>query len=243
LELGAYSYITKPFNIGEVSFIVNRAAAFRKLVQANKELMVNLENQNVQLDKMVQEKTRELALLYEIAQEISASLNLEETLKIITNKVTSVLEIEICSILLYDKKTERLSVAASKGLNTDAVKETSLQKGERISGWVFENKEALFVPNIEDDDRFKARNNENYYTNSFISVPLIFKDSVIGVLNVNNKRSKDSLTEDDFRLIKGIAREAAIAIENARLYSDLKKTYMNTILALTSTIDAERPLY
>ncbi len=239
LKLGAYSYLTKPFNLDEICFIVKRGVAYRKLVKKNQELLVSLENQNIELDRKVRERTSELVLLYEIANEISASLNLEETLNTITNKVAEVLGLEICSILLYDEQSQRLSIVASKGLSKEVINQTSLMKGSRISGWVLEHKEPLFVSDIENDQRFQSRNNEQYYSRSFISVPLLVKETSIGVLNVNNKCSKEPLTEDDFRLIKGIAKEAGIAIANARLYSDLKKTYMDTVISLTSAIDAK----
>jgi putative nucleotidyltransferase with HDIG domain len=239
LKLGAYNYLTKPFNLDEICFVVKRGLAYNNLLKTNKQLLVDLENKNKELDLKVQERTRELVMLYDIANEISASLNLEETLNTITNKVAEVLRLEVCSILLFDEKNQYLTIVASKGLNPDIIQETRVKKGSRISGWVLEHEEALFVPDIESDERFRARNNERYYTRSFISVPLIVKDTAIGVININNKHTKEPLTNDDFRLIKGIAKEAAIVIANARLFSDLKKTYMDTVISLTSAIDAK----
>ncbi|MCD4781831.1 MAG: response regulator [Candidatus Omnitrophica bacterium] len=240
LKLGAYNYITKPFNIDEIYFVVERAAAFRKLTLVNKDLMKELEEHNVELEKKVRERTEELSLLYRIAQEISSSLKLEETLNVITNKVSEHLNLEICSILLLDKKNETLSIVAARGLSDEIVQRIQIKKGERISGWVVENNEAIFVNDIESDSRFsRSYHQEKYYTRSFISVPLVVKGNVIGVINANNKKTKQPLTENDFGLIKGIAQEAAIAIENARLFSSLEETYVSTVLALTSAIDAK----
>ena len=103
LRLGAYDYITKPFNIDELSFMVKRAVAFRDLTVTNKRLMKDLEQQNKKLEEKVEERTKELTLLYKIAQEISSHLELGDVLETIVNKVTMVLNSEICSILLLDK--------------------------------------------------------------------------------------------------------------------------------------------
>jgi putative nucleotidyltransferase with HDIG domain len=77
------------------------------------------------------------------------------------------------------------------------------------------------------------------YCGNLISVPLMVKGTAIGVVNVNNKRTGDPFSNDDISLVVGIAKEAAIAITNAQLYSDLKKSYLDTVMSLTSAIDAK----
>jgi putative nucleotidyltransferase with HDIG domain len=69
-------------------------------------------------------------------------------------------------------------------------------------------------------------------------MPLVNKNKALGVINISSKRNRKSLTFDDMRLLKGIASNAAIAIENAQLYVSLQDTYIRTVLALTSAIDA-----
>ncbi len=239
LRLGAYDYITKPFDLEEISFVIKRATAFRNLILTNKKLMKELEVQNIKLEERVKERTRELSLLYQTGQDISSTLKLEEVLATIVDRVCAVLELEICSILLVDKQSDELVIRAARGLEKEIISQTKLKTGEPISGWIAEHKEAVLVDDIEKDPRFARRSKEKYYTHSFISAPLMVKDEVIGVINVNNKRSRQPFREEDFRLVKGIAAEAAIAVENARLYSSLEETYIRTIMALASTIDAK----
>jgi putative nucleotidyltransferase with HDIG domain len=238
LRLGAYDYITKPVNIGEVSFVIKRAVAFRNLTLTNKKLMKELEEQNIKLEEKVKERTKELTILYSIGLDVLSTLKLDEVLQIIVDRVCGVLDLEICSVLLVDKESESLRIRFSRGLDKEIIKNTKLKIGELISGWVAEHKEPVLVENIETDPRFARRSQEKYYTHSFISVPLVVREEVIGVINVNNKRSKEPFTEDDFRFIKGIANEAAIAVENAQLYSSLEDTYLRTVMALTSAVDA-----
>ncbi|MFC1646338.1 HD domain-containing phosphohydrolase [Candidatus Omnitrophota bacterium] len=238
LRLGAYDYITKPFNLEEMSFVIKRAIDFRKLVLTNKRLTKELEQQNIKLEEKVKESTKELTLLYRIGRDIASTLKLDVVLETIVDKVSAVLELEICSIVLVDKDSGKLSIRYARGLDKQIINKTKIEIGEPISGWIIQHREAVLVDDIEADPRFSRRNNEKYYTHSFISAPLLVKGEVIGIINANNKKSKQPFTEDDLRFVKGVASEAAIAIENARLYTSLEDTYIRTVLALTSAIDA-----
>ncbi|MCD6228404.1 MAG: response regulator [Candidatus Omnitrophica bacterium] len=239
IRAGAFDYITKPFSKEEISFVMKRAFAFRNLSVGRKKLMEELEKQNVKLEQQIKEKTKELALIYQVDRDISSTLNLEEILEVILDRLCIVLNVERCSVLLLDEGKGELYIRAARGLSEDIVIQTRLKVGEPISGWVLKHKEPVFVEDIEKDPRFARRNHERYYTHSFISVPLIVKEGAIGVINVNNKKTKQPLTNDDFRIVKGIANKAAIAVENVRLYSTLEDSYIRTVTALTSAIDAK----
>ena len=238
LREGAYDYITKPVNINEISFVIKRAVAFRDLTLTNRKLTKELEQQNIKLEKKVKERTEELSILYSVGLDILSTLKLDEVLQIIVDRVCAVLELEICSVLLVDKEPGSLKIRFVRGLENE-IKNTKIKFGEPISGWVAEHKEPVLVADIETDLRFRKRNQEKYYTHSFISVPLVIRGEVIGVINVNNKRSRLPFTENDFRFIRGIANEAAIAVENAQLYASLEDTYLRTVMALASAIDAK----
>lgn len=239
LRQGAYDYVPKPFDIEEICFSVKRALAFWNLKNTNKLLVQQLEEQNERLEEKAKDRTKEMGLLYKIGRDISSTLDLDKVLEIIVDRVTKILDLEICSILLFDPETKELSIKCAKGLDSDVITLTRLKEGELISGWVVENKEGVLVEDIEVDPRFKHRNKEKYYTHSFISVPLMSQGKAIGVLNVNNKRNRQVFTKDDFRFIKGVATEATIGIDNARLYRSMEEHYMHTVMALTSAIDAK----
>lgn len=239
LRLGAYDYITKPFDVEKISFVVKRALSSKKMMLTNKKLMYKLQKQNQLLEKKVKERTQQLTLLYKIGIELSSSLKLEKVLQNIVEKVTSLLNLEICSILLWNNEKEELSIKCAQGLSDDIIRTTRIKKNDAISGWVFEKNTPLFITDIEDDPRFKKRSQEKYYTRSLISVPLSRENNVIGIININNKKTKKPFSKDDFNLLKEIAIEATIAIENATLYKKLQDTHLRTITALTAAIDAK----
>ena len=240
LRAGAFDYIVKPFDAGAMGFAVKRAFEMRALIESNKDLLKELSGQNAKLEFQVQERTRALTDLYTIGHSIlSASLKLDEVLSVVVDKVSDALKCDICALLLFDKDAQGLRVKASRGLNRDCADNTFIKTGEEISGWVYAGRQALLAQDLEKDRRFISRPHEKYYSASLISVPLVVKNSCIGVLNVNSHAGGGSFDKDDLWLLEGLASQAAIAIENARLYVSLQDTYMRTILSLTTALDAK----
>ncbi|MDH5662396.1 MAG: HD domain-containing protein [Elusimicrobiota bacterium] len=190
------------------------------------------------LSRKVKQRTKALSFLYRIERDVSNKLKMEDVLKVIVEKVSSILNVQTCSILLTDDTTGKLSIECAKGLDEKILKDTELEVGENISGWVVKHNRPILVKNIEKDTRFAKRSEEKYYNKSLMSVPLATKDKVIGVINVNNKKSRRIFNQEDFRLLKQMAAQVAIVIENARLYKSLSDLYMRTIMTLAATIDA-----
>jgi putative nucleotidyltransferase with HDIG domain len=191
-----------------------------------------------ELSRKVRQKTKAVSFLYRIERDVSNKWKLEDVLRLIVERVSSVLNVKMCSILLIDDNTGKLAIECAKGLDEKILKDTELEVGDNISGWVVRHNRPILVKNIEKDHRFAKRNEEKYYNKSLMSVPLAIKDKVIGVINVNNKKSRRIFNQEDFRLLKQIAAQVAIVIENTRLYKSLSDLYMRTIMALAATIDA-----
>jgi len=191
-----------------------------------------------ELSREVRQKTKAVSFLYRIERDVSNKWKLEDVLRLVVERVSSILNVRICSILLIDDRTGRLSIKCAKGLEQEILRETELEVGDKISGWVVKHNRPVFVRNIEKDIRFAKRSEEKYYNKSLMSVPLATRDKVIGVLNVNNKKSRRVFNREDFRLLKQIAAQVAIVIENARLYKSLSDLYMRTITSLAAAIDA-----
>lgn len=205
-----------------------------ELVRSNSKLI----ELRKELSRKVRQRTKALSFLYRIERDVSNKLKMEDVLKVIVEKVSSILNVQICSILLVNDNTGKLSIECAKGLEEKILKDTELEVGDNISGWVVKHNRPILVKNIEKDTRFVKRSEEKYYNKSLMSVPLATKDKVIGVINVNNKKSRRIFNQEDFRLLKQIAAQVAIVIENATLYKSLSDLYMRTIMTLAATIDA-----
>lgn len=238
IKAGVYDYITKSFSPKQNLLVIDRGIAFKKLIVSQGKLTRDLEEKNSELGKKVRERTKELVLIYKIGQEISSTLELDKVLQSIVYKLSMILGLEICVILLADG-SDRLTVKSAQGLDSSAIRRTSIKMGEGISGWVWEHKEALLLDDVDTDTRFSDRIQEHYYVKSLMSIPLIIKDKAIGVININNKKTQEPFNNYDLRLVKEIAAEAAIVIENANLFGKLQDIYMRTVTSLASIIDAK----
>lgn len=179
-----------------------------------------LHREKVELSK----KLVEIRILNESFRDINSTLDLEEVLQKIIARVTYCIEAGIGSVMLIDQAKNELHVAAAAGLPDDVIKNVRVPVGKGISGWVAEKGEPLLVEDIEKDPRFGKKKSDNKYnTNSLISTPLINRGRVIGVVNVNNKMNNQPFTRDDLDLLESIANQAAIAIENARLFQKTQR--------------------
>ncbi len=180
---------------------------------------------------------KELQLMHKISKEAAGVTKLDKTLQLIIEEACNAFEADIGSILLVDPESEELMIKATRGLDVESLKNVRLKVGEKISGWVAEFKEPLLVVDVENDNRFAKRNNEKYFNKSLISAPISCRDEFLGVININNKRSKEIFTEHDLDLLVAIAEQAGIIIGNAGTYRQLQEVYLNTVSALTEAID------
>ncbi len=165
----------------------------------------------------LQRRNAELTLLYDTIRDLNSTLSAREVLDRLMARALGHLESEIGSILLLDKEG-LLRIIVARGLPPDVVYETSVGVGDGISGYVASTGEAILVTDIENDPRFQRRNHERYYTASFISAPLIHMGSIRGIVNINNKRSRDVFQPGDLQLLEALAGHAAVALANAHRY-------------------------
>ena len=203
IRIGAYDFITKPFSGDQLKVIIRNALERRKLAQENEEL-------------------KELITIHEVSQALISTMNLNKLLALIMDSVIKVTGADSGSLMLLDDESTMLSIKVAVGLDKEIIDTTKIKVGERISGWVAsERQPLLLVDNIAKDSRFGAV--EDRMINSAISVPLLVKNRVLGVLNVNSLSEKRSFSSKDLKVLSIFANTAAIAIDNARLYEDMEE--------------------
>ncbi|MDO3379773.1 GAF domain-containing protein [Geoalkalibacter halelectricus] len=160
----------------------------------------------------------------EILQEISSAIILSDNISAIANIMLDLAinhtGAEKGSLMLANDQ-QQLSIFTSRGLDENLSGTYRTAIGEGIAGKVAESREAVLVTDIERDPRF-AKTRDRYKTRSFISCPIIGKTKLLGVLNINDKKSGEPFSEDDLTLIQIIANQAAIALKNAFLVNQLK---------------------
>ncbi len=175
------------------------------------------------VEEEIQQRNNELTSLNEIHQAVNTTLDLQETLTIITEHCRDLLDVEATSVLLHDEKKDELEFAAASGLASDVVLGCRFDVGHGIAGWVAEHGESVLVSDVSNDSRWyrgiDARS--DFKTRSLLCVPLRSREQILGVLEAVNKKV-DSFDQDDLRLLGLLAEPAAMAIENARLFEKVR---------------------
>jgi phosphoserine phosphatase RsbU/P len=175
--------------------------------------------ENAQLYTRTTRQARILLLLNEIARELSSILNVDELLSRVAELLRKLIDYQMFSILLLDSSGEKLQHRFSLRFheNTPLKREVSL--GQGIIGHAAQTGQAILVPDVNKDSRYVEANPE---TQSELAVPLIYKDKVIGVLDLEHTR-RGFFTDDHRRTMMTLAAQVAIAIENARLYEEIAR--------------------
>ena len=153
-------------------------------------------------------------------------LNINELNKLfeqMLSKFTSILDSEIGSLMLIDEESGHLYIKVAKGLNKDIISKTKVKIGEGISGQVANRENPVLVSDIEKDSRFSKVNNDKYYTKSFLSAPLRI-GKIKGVININNKSSKESFNEKDLTLIGLLINQLYFVSKNSNLSNEFEIT-------------------
>ena len=160
-----------------------------------------------------------LLLLNEIARELTSILNVDELLKRIAELLNRIIDYQMFSILLLDDSGEKLVHRFSLRFQESIHLKHDIPLGQGIVGCAATEKAAVLVPDVSKDPRYVMANPE---TKSELAVPLIYKDKVIGVLDLEHTR-RGFFTEDHKRTITTLAAQVAIALENARLYEQIAR--------------------
>lgn len=175
--------------------------------------------ENAQLYTRTIKQSRILLLLNEIARELTSILNLDELLGRIAELMRRLIDYQMFSILLLDATGEKLQHRFSLRFNENIQLKHEIPLGRGLIGYAAETKQAVLVPDVTKDPRYIEANPE---TRSELVVPLIYKDKVIGVLDLEHTR-RGFFTDDHRRTVTTLAAQIAIAIENARLYEQVAR--------------------
>ena len=214
LQLGFDDFVVKPFTTNWLSAVVTKALDKRRL-----------ERENVRLTTLMP--------LFELSKAFLTTLDLNSLLDQIVQTGLQETKADRASLMLLEGR--ELVVKASVGLPSEIAATARDKVGEGIAGWVADRGEALLLtegaslnPQIKE-----AMIREEIA--SALCVPLLVKDKVIGVLNLSKLREGPAFTQGDLEFVSILGGEAAIAIENARLYQEAieEKRKAETILEET----------
>ncbi|MEW6097404.1 MAG: HD domain-containing phosphohydrolase [bacterium] len=165
-------------------------------------------------------RVAELATLSHIGKAITSTLDLDKLLNLILYTSITILEGDSGSIMLIDKEKEELYVKVGYGMTKEAMKGKRIKMGKEIAGYVAKENKPLVINRGMDDSSFVGILRKEG-VKSTISIPLILKNEVVGVFNINRTRGKN-FTDDDLNVFSSLALQATIVIEEAQLYQKLE---------------------
>ena len=199
------------------------------------------QKENSSLKENLKKKIEEFSALYEVGKSITSTLHLDEVLALITKKAATIMNVSACSLRLLDKSGCELLLRSSYGFNSKKFLKIkrSLKVGEIIAGRVVKSGKYYIINDLRKEKKYKYP----YYVmqkkvRSLVTVPLVQKDKIIGVLSIYNIKV-GKYTPEDVKLLAMFASQAAIAIENAKLFEQAESGYLNTIRTLSNIIDAK----
>ncbi len=227
-----------------------------KLTEKDTEKLMTFANQaaiaieNAQLFKETRQLSEELAALNVISQDITSSLDLDETLQRIADSTRWLTVARRSRILLINSQARQLLKDVNSGYPPEEKGTYDYERFEQgISGWVACEKRSALVPDVLADERSVGRSraaSARHGTKSVLVSPLIVRGEVIGTLAAVNLREDPTFTAEVMALVEQLAAQAAIAIENARLYQETQQraleqeTLREAALALTTALDRNR---
>jgi len=193
-------------------------------------------------------KLRELSFLHEVAQLASSARDWDEMLRIVIDRTTDAMGVEVSSLYLLERREGILRLVATNGLNRRFIGKATLRVGEGITGWVANARVPAAARDVRADPRFKwiAGVDEERFT-SMMSVPLLIHGEIVGVVNVQSERER-VFDKESIEFLQTIANQVAGIIEKGRLQREAESKLREVSALfevsniLTSTLELDEVL-
>ena len=225
--------------IGVLSAIATRPAAFTADSQRILELFAEqagIAIQNAQLFEQSVRHARETRALFEAGRAVTASLDVNETMRVIMEQAKSVLDVESCGIMTIDRETRELVSVASLDLPPELVGTIRVKEGEGITGIAVRERRPVQSADayIDHRVRYPGLPRQSGFR-SMLASPLVVGDRAIGAIIVL-RHDVHRFAPAEEELLRAFADQAAIALEHARLYTELEAM----VAERTRELDAQK---
>ncbi|MDO8672270.1 MAG: adenylate/guanylate cyclase domain-containing protein [Dehalococcoidia bacterium] len=210
------------FQLKEINFQVEKATGYLS------DLRPALEQLHAKLLALETEHGR-LTTLFGISQTLNSTLHLEDLLNVVMDRLIDILRAERGFLMLIDNKTKQLDFKVARNMSSETLAESSFHVSRSIIDKVVAESTPVLSTNAQADPRFSTQASViGFSLRSILCVPLIAKNRLIGVVYVDNRIKAGLFGQNDLDLLVAFANQAAIAIENARLFESVVNT-MNEV--------------
>ncbi|MCK4470163.1 MAG: GAF domain-containing protein, partial [Anaerolineae bacterium] len=197
--------------------------------------------EKARLYREMEEHARQLTALNEVGSVITSTLDLQTVLNLIMDKAVALLQAEAGSLVLVDQGTGELVFEVTTGPGSADLVGTRLSPGTGVVGAVIQEGKPVIIRDAQSDQRWYRDLDDRFITHSIIAVPMVSRGHTIGVVELLNRRDSVPFDEDDERLLTAFATNAAISIENARLFTQTDQALAARVeeLSMMQRIDRE----
>ncbi len=228
------SYLGVPILVGERSIGAISVQSTRqegRFGEADARLLgtiaanVGVAIQNARLYNETRRRAHEMAALAEVGREMSATLELSAVLERIADRAMTLLDADTSAVYLPDEDAQTFRAVVALGEIADAIRADPVRRGKGIIGDLLNRGEAEVINQPWSDPRVKAVSGTDRDTNDRMMVaPLVARGGVAGVMAVWRTRGTTAFTASDLSFLVGLSQQAAIAIENARLFAEAQES-------------------
>ncbi|MCD6284640.1 MAG: GAF domain-containing protein, partial [Anaerolineae bacterium] len=192
----------------------------------------------------LESRARQLATLNEIGALLASSLDLDEVLDLVVRNAAELLDAQAGSLLLLDEDTGELVFRTSSGPTGKHLVGLRIPAGKGIAGAAFSENRPIISEDTYRDSRWYPRFDEQseFVTDSVLAVPLNARGRTIGVLEVVNRQEGQGFTQENGELLLAFGAPAAMAIENARLFTATDQALQARVQELTTLQSIDRQL-
>ena len=172
--------------------------------------------------RSISEAQREVFALHEIAQTIGSSLNMNDTVTLVSNKLRSIVPFDTCIIFLVDDKTGKALAVHVAGEDAEAFTRRRMTVGDGITGWVIANARSMCNASPELDLVGVSEEVSRNFRGALVS-PLLREDGAFGAITLYSK-SRSSYTSEHVRLLESVCQHASTALSNALTFEKTKES-------------------
>ncbi len=178
--------------------------------------------------RSITEAQREVFALHEIAQTIGSSLNLNDTVTLVSNKLRAIVPFDTCIIFIVDEKSGKAVAAHVAGEDADVFSHRRMNVGDGITGWVIANARSMCNASPELDLVGVPEDVARNYRGVLVS-PLLREDGAFGAITLYSK-SRTSYTTEHVRLLESVCQHASSALNNALTFEKTKESALIDLL-------------
>ncbi len=193
-------------------------------------------------NQLIERQEARLAALYEVSSQLGKTLDLGEVLNQVMDSIIQLTGAERGFLMLYDNENGRLQTRAARNFDQETIEGEAVNVSYTVIDRAIKSGEGILSSNAQEDARFSDQTSVvGYQLRSIMCAPLQVRGSTLGAVYVDNRLFSGVFEKDDLGLLVTFANQAAIAIENARLFTQTDQALARRVeeLSLFQRIDQQ----